>query len=1369
MKRFAYNLTALLLTLSVALFAAQFAHAQPCTIQGLDNLNFDGVYCSDGTITLPDLTFQGLPSMPNPGILWGVYSDDPLNTDPSKDPNAAAFAFTLLSDSDGNPVVGGGTADISQAGLFNNDQDSVCITIVPYISDDIAEGTFNSSCTGILVGFDYPSICIYNTGFPDGPCWNCDANAGTLNPLSEGNADVCAGTIFSTTIVGNNTAADFISLVLIVNSAGIITDMAADTFSVSVPGVYTVYSINYSVTNATTVAAAIAEGQNISNIQNLIANEGICADLDNGQTITIISQNDPDCNCLANVGEITPFNITECFSDGLTLTFSTNGAATDGYSTYYIWTDLTTYSLSATSADFTPTTAGNYYYGVLSIATEDIGLLSPLPATLDDLNAVLSTAGACFTVNGEVHTATVLPADSPDCAEPCLADVGTISPDNITECFSDDLTLTFSTNGAAGAGYTNYYVWADMDLNFTLSATSADFTPTAPGDYYYAILSIANEDIALLSPLPATFDTLIEGILLPAGACFAVNEEPHIATILPADSPDCAEPCLADAGTLTVLDNSVCPTQNIEVSISGNNTDGFTTYYVLTTVDGEILSVNDNTTINSSELAAMDYEIFAINIPTADADLALFNTAIDVFELNIMLGNITCTDSGNAQTFTVLPADSPDCAEPCEPSVGMLPIIELPICTAALPAFITTIGNSDGYTTYYLIGTDNDGDGTMDDVLQINTTGELNQAVGIYLIQALNIHNDFISSIIAAPTTYSLLIANLFEACYLTSAPVQVSIDDCFVCEAFLGDITYPTGVDTLVCENTEAVPITLVGENTTANYSTLYIIVNQDGTVIGSSSVPNINFTAMGLPLGSYTVYAVNYHNQHETAIMSFVAAQQPWDFFIVITGGDACIDVSESSVTYTVVAAGSGNCLLPLAVDNIVETVADDLLTYTVCFTISGGSGNYLVDGMSIVGDTYCAADIPCGTDYAFNVTDMVAAGNILVQGTAPCARPCLGNPGVMPNLGGNVLVCAGESTNYETSGYVLGDGDALAYVLHSNDDTTLGNIYAVNSSAGVFSAATPGISTNTVYYLSAVVGLADGNGTINWDDACTSITAGIPVVFLNPISIETDGICDFNTGEYTITAFVSGGVPAFVPSETYTLSGSINATLNPGQSVSNTFAVGSNNYTIIATDGTCTNSLNETFECVKGDAVEWLSFDGEVLPEGNKLSWKTGTENNSDVFIVERSNNGQNFEYVGKVKAAGNSLTVRSYSFLDKNALTGVNYYRLVERDLNGTDELSSIITLVRHENRFAFQSISPIPAYDQVDIAYAAINDGMAQVAIYNATGALIEKRHETMQTGSNTVTVNVMNYAPGIYFVRLNNGKQIISERFIVNR
>jgi len=92
-----------------------------------------------------------------------------------------------------------------------------------------------------------------------------------------------------------------------------------------------------------------------------------------------------------------------------------------------------------------------------------------------------------------------------------------------------------------------------------------------------------------------------------------------------------------------------------------------------------------------------------------------------------------------------------------------------------------------------------------------------------------------------------------------------------------------------------------------------------------------------------------------------------------------------------------------------------------------------------------------------------------------------------------------------------------------------------------------------------------------------------------------------------------------------------------------------------------------------------VVFQSFTAVARDGQGYLQWQTSLEENSKEFIVERSTDGINYNEIGSVAAAGTSHTLRTYSFTDATPATGVNYYRVKEKDLDSKLTYSSIRAL------------------------------------------------------------------------------------------
>jgi len=92
-----------------------------------------------------------------------------------------------------------------------------------------------------------------------------------------------------------------------------------------------------------------------------------------------------------------------------------------------------------------------------------------------------------------------------------------------------------------------------------------------------------------------------------------------------------------------------------------------------------------------------------------------------------------------------------------------------------------------------------------------------------------------------------------------------------------------------------------------------------------------------------------------------------------------------------------------------------------------------------------------------------------------------------------------------------------------------------------------------------------------------------------------------------------------------------------------------------------------------------VELLYFEGIEYPTFNNLKWATASEQNSSHFIVEKSINGETWREIANKPSAGNSTENINYYYLDNIDYFGLNYYRLVQHDIDGQFKVYGPIAL------------------------------------------------------------------------------------------
>ena len=82
--------------------------------------------------------------------------------------------------------------------------------------------------------------------------------------------------------------------------------------------------------------------------------------------------------------------------------------------------------------------------------------------------------------------------------------------------------------------------------------------------------------------------------------------------------------------------------------------------------------------------------------------------------------------------------------------------------------------------------------------------------------------------------------------------------------------------------------------------------------------------------------------------------------------------------------------------------------------------------------------------------------------------------------------------------------------------------------------------------------------------------------------------------------------------------------------------------------------------------------VKFVGFTLSQKDRdvlVQWSTSEEYNANMYEVERSINGTDWNVIAYVTAAGNTTSLTNYSYRDKNITSKAAYYRIKQVDLDG----------------------------------------------------------------------------------------------------
>lgn len=149
---------------------------------------------------------------------------------------------------------------------------------------------------------------------------------------------------------------------------------------------------------------------------------------------------------------------------------------------------------------------------------------------------------------------------------------------------------------------------------------------------------------------------------------------------------------------------------------------------------------------------------------------------------------------------------------------------------------------------------------------------------------------------------------------------------------------------------------------------------------------------------------------------------------------------------------------------------------------------------------------------------------------------------------------------------------------------------------------------------------------------------------------------------------------------------------------------------------------------------------SIDNKVL-----LEWETESEINSNYFFIEKSYDGINWDFLGKVIGAGNSSSPRLYNLEDSELFGDEIFYRMRQFDFDGKASVyfySNIIKIVDAET-----SVFPNPVESILTIK----NHQNGAIQITDVLGKIVTPSTSTHSNG-NDLYIDMSHLESGCYFV-----------------
>ena len=137
-----------------------------------------------------------------------------------------------------------------------------------------------------------------------------------------------------------------------------------------------------------------------------------------------------------------------------------------------------------------------------------------------------------------------------------------------------------------------------------------------------------------------------------------------------------------------------------------------------------------------------------------------------------------------------------------------------------------------------------------------------------------------------------------------------------------------------------------------------------------------------------------------------------------------------------------------------------------------------------------------------------------------------------------------------------------------------------------------------------------------------------------------------------------------------------------------------------------------------------VDLLVFKATAVGSGVELQWLTGKETDNSYFTVERSQNGEAFEFVTRVSGAGTADHRNIYQASDPMPYKGTSYYRLAQTDVDGKSSRSHMVAVrIEGDLRMSLYP-NPVRAGQALHVGLADKSDGLVEIRVNDICGRQI---------------------------------------------
>lgn len=181
-----------------------------------------------------------------------------------------------------------------------------------------------------------------------------------------------------------------------------------------------------------------------------------------------------------------------------------------------------------------------------------------------------------------------------------------------------------------------------------------------------------------------------------------------------------------------------------------------------------------------------------------------------------------------------------------------------------------------------------------------------------------------------------------------------------------------------------------------------------------------------------------------------------------------------------------------------------------------------------------------------------------------------------------------------------------------------------------------------------------------------------------------------------------------------------------------------------------------------------VNLIDFSATAENKQVKIEWSTASELNNHHFDVERSADGTSWNVVNTVKGNGTTSSISIYSAYDNAPLNTVNYYRLLQVDLDGRKKVSKVVAVRFKKAELSMVIVYPNPTFSDIRFKVDNVNAKTIAATLVTLDGKTLYNESYSTSASTNDYKLN-MKKKPlaGTYVLHVSGAGISLNQKVIV--